>query len=453
MQTIINESVYFIEAILLFLSYYFLMDYKFSKEKNSKNKPIITAIAYVVIINLIFRLIQLFSSSVLNNLFIPIVLDSIISVFSTFMFFDGKLSRRIGGWFIYFLPAIIAEGVVLPIVISTLKINKIFNISSINDLFNNELSKAICIVIEAQIIVCIWFAIVLAMKVFIDKSWPKHYLFFLMFPMYEALMFVMFYRNANELSRRIVWQGYCFFVFGFVIDCVLTYLVYGISKEKALATRMADLELERQSETVYRALVAENLEQMKMMRHDIKNQLEVVCAGIANGMSKDEANSIIRDINNAVNAQTSKKYCDNNIVNVILGIKLKEANDKNIKSDVRCVIPDNIAISSIDLCSVFNNILDNAIEANDRIEDEKKFISINCGVTNDYLTIKVTNPCYETIKIKQGYIPTTKKNKKDHGIGLKRVKQVVNEYDGEIVINCDNNIFEIIVGIKVEKNV
>ena len=98
-----------------------------------------------------------------------------------------------------------------------------------------------------------------------------------------------------------------------------------------------------------------------------------------------------------------------------------------------------------DLCVIFSNALDNAIEACDKILDDSKdkYISVNVTYINSFCFIKIENSKINEINIKNNNFITNKKDKFMHGIGLKNIKDTVYKYNGEIKIEFDDDKFVI----------
>ena len=105
------------------------------------------------------------------------------------------------------------------------------------------------------------------------------------------------------------------------------------------------------------------------------------------------------------------------------------------------MIPQNI-LTPVDLCIIFGNTLDNAIEACLKIDNDKvKSIYVTVKQNNDYIFVTFTNPTFENDEIKNNTIATSKDNHDIHGIGIYSIKQVLKKYDGHINLHCENNLF------------
>lgn len=108
-------------------------------------------------------------------------------------------------------------------------------------------------------------------------------------------------------------------------------------------------------------------------------------------------------------------------------------------------------ISESDLYSLFGNILDNAIEAVDKLEnDEEKVISISTESKNDFLIIHEENRFDGNIIFKNNELQTTKNDNIYHGFGTKSIKLIVTRYNGTLSFKNKGNSFilDIVLPIK-----
>ena len=97
----------------------------------------------------------------------------------------------------------------------------------------------------------------------------------------------------------------------------------------------------------------------------------------------------------------------------------------------------------LDLGTLMNNLLDNAVEATERADE--RFIQVyifSKGSIHDGLVIK--NSCAISPKAENGELKTTKQNKKTHGVGTKSIRKTLKKYDAVYGWKYDENskIFE-----------
>jgi hypothetical protein len=102
----------------------------------------------------------------------------------------------------------------------------------------------------------------------------------------------------------------------------------------------------------------------------------------------------------------------------------------------------------MDICNIFGNALENAIESVMRIEDqEKRLIHVTVSQVNDFVMIRIENYYEGDLKLDGEEYISTKGDPLFHGYGIKSIKYTVQRYDGAVYIHTDNNWFDIKIAI------
>jgi len=106
----------------------------------------------------------------------------------------------------------------------------------------------------------------------------------------------------------------------------------------------------------------------------------------------------------------------------------------------------------MDVCTIFGNILDNAIECELGIQDkEKRLIHLAVYGKRDFLVIRCGNYCPEPLQFRDGLPVSTKGDAVYHGYGIKSVRHAAEKYGGTMVIRDQDGWFEIRLVIPLEK--
>ena len=100
---------------------------------------------------------------------------------------------------------------------------------------------------------------------------------------------------------------------------------------------------------------------------------------------------------------------------------------------INAVMPKNNRITAIHMASILGNLIDNAIEACRK--EDSPVIEISISTVKDFLIIKITNTC----TAKDLPTKTTKRDSSMHGIGLKSVRNITDEYGGEFTLKLENS--------------
>ena len=131
----------------------------------------------------------------------------------------------------------------------------------------------------------------------------------------------------------------------------------------------------------------------------------------------------------------------NDVVNVILNYYLVPFKDK-CKIEVIGFVDEIDNISEKNLCILISNLISNAIEAVEVIAEEERYIrfEIKKGKINTYIIVKNTFD-KDSLDINGSKISTSKKDKINHGFGLKKIKNIVDEENGQLSIDYKGDIF------------
>ncbi len=171
--------------------------------------------------------------------------------------------------------------------------------------------------------------------------------------------------------------------------------------------------------------------------HDLKHQLMALNA--------DMRSESIDKLHEAVAIYDLNIKTGNSVLDVVLTTKSFLCHDKKI--ELTC-LADGKKLSFMqeaDIYALFGNILDNAIEATEKLDDkEKRIISLTVREEKGLIVIHAENYCNtDKIKFIEGLPVTTKTNTDYHGFGLKSIKLITQNYGGNLNIQVNDDIFTI----------
>ncbi|MCR5272097.1 MAG: ATP-binding protein [Lachnospiraceae bacterium] len=205
-------------------------------------------------------------------------------------------------------------------------------------------------------------------------------------------------------------------------------------------------------------LAVDNSEALRREMHDMKHYI----IALKNENDSAKRAEIMEDMEQSIAIQEAFMNTGNQVLDVILTTKSLQCEKKNI---VFKVMVDGDLLQGIhvkDLCSLFGNILDNAIEATQQIEDEeRRMINLSVRRKNQFIVINCENASdAENVKLEDGnkknifgsdYLPkTTKKDSVKHGYGLKSIMQVAEKYGGGLSVSFEDGWFKLKVLLSVD---
>lgn len=170
--------------------------------------------------------------------------------------------------------------------------------------------------------------------------------------------------------------------------------------------------------------------QIKSIRHDLKNHLLSIYAKLNKKEYIQCQQYVSKMLDNVKISSTFEFDTGNTVLDAILSAKKDEAEKKNISFNTNLRIPHNLPICEDDICIIFGNALDNAIEACEKVEYDP-YIEILMSYDSDSLVCKIENSCVDDFPV-----ITTKKDIKNHGIGRLNIEKSLNNY--ECVFNIEH---------------
>ncbi len=140
-------------------------------------------------------------------------------------------------------------------------------------------------------------------------------------------------------------------------------------------------------------------------------------------------------------------YVDNQIISALLHHKHKKCVEAGIEFSFEMQAPKKVEIEEVDLVGLMGNLLDNAIEANQKIVNAHKYIKITSMEQAGVWSIKIENAKISKESAQKQNFKTTKEDKINHGFGMKNMKRIVDKYDGTMNIKEEKESFCVLISI------
>jgi sensor histidine kinase YesM len=191
----------------------------------------------------------------------------------------------------------------------------------------------------------------------------------------------------------------------------------------------------------YKDLEMSNSE-IRSLRHDIKNHLQCLNELIRTE-KKQEAQKYIQSVADILTVNNRLITTGNSVLDSILNAKLMVINEKNINFNYTIEIPREIKIEPVDICILFGNSLDNAIEACERVISDNKSISMIISYKNNSIVYSLSNSTDGRLVKNGKYFLSSKNNYSEHGLGLSNIERTVEKYNGILKIEHENEIFRL----------
>lgn len=191
----------------------------------------------------------------------------------------------------------------------------------------------------------------------------------------------------------------------------------------------------------------ESIELINYKYHDLKHQISV----LRSEMDPGKRAAFLDKMEEEIRQYEAQNKTGNKVLDTVLTTKSLYCNKNGIT--FTCVADGTLLnfMDVMDICSIFGNALDNAIECEMRIPDrEKRLIHVTVSKQKAFLLLRFENYCEEELKYQGGILATTKKDKKYHGYGMKSIRYTVNKYGGAVTIDAKENWFDLKILIPVQ---
>lgn len=254
---------------------------------------------------------------------------------------------------------------------------------------------------------------------------------------------------VGDVSYSGALSALCFLVclLAMAVSLLSNRLVAGIDRERQAEHDHMTLErLEAQM-----AQHQQQIDNINKLSHDMRNHLATLAAM---GGSK-EAADYIASLTHRFAPVAVQKISGCQVLDVLLAQKMDECSRVGA-SLVPCISPEAIdalnALSGPDLCTLYGNLLDNAVEAVSALpEGEDRTVTLRTTLHGNLLVIRTENRFSGERRRSGGGFSTTKADANAHGYGLRSVRDCVHALGGEMTLSDENRLFIVNVLLPAEK--
>ncbi|MBQ9663526.1 MAG: sensor histidine kinase [Oscillospiraceae bacterium] len=236
------------------------------------------------------------------------------------------------------------------------------------------------------------------------------------------------------------------FFFGFTAIAVL------LSSESYFTAVQAQQEKERaqqQLQAQYRLFLQEKDadDRLRALHHDLKNHLDTLEA-----MSHEQ--SIRNYIDNLREAEARTLHpfqTGNSTLDALLLTKQEMMEQEGI--DFSCLVHFTKLdiLSPMEICTLFANGIDNAVEANcnNELPRDQRFLRLSGGEVNGNIVVRMENPFLHTLTPKQDLLRSSKPDPSAHGYGMSNMQDIVSAHNGTLTYEAKDNTFTLYWSIPV----
>lgn len=252
--------------------------------------------------------------------------------------------------------------------------------------------------------------------------------------------------NTKDASDAVLKQSALNFytvILSLLVTSIVISLIFNVISKQRFSNTTAILERQVEIQLRHYEKLEKMDNEMRRFRHDYVNHMQSLLS-LIKMEEYAEAEAYILKLQNTKHKTEALFTTGNKLADAILTDK-SDILSENIRIEYQGIIPSSI--ENMDLCVILSNSIDNAIEACKEC-DFPCVISVIAAVKQGYFVITVKNPTINPNSFND-IPPTTKSDKKSHGIGLMNIKDIASKNNGQLSVRCENHLFELSVTLKV----
>lgn len=366
-----------------------------------------------------------------TDLWIINMFCSLAGIFAVTFLYENRMMTRVFSVISYQVFAMVSE----------LLCYIIIQFSHKKDLLAPDVDGAEFINMMSRLIL---FIIVIIVSGYLRKNTAvlllKDYLFMLVTPFVSMAVIIAItlqYEKENVNSGIAI----CISVAGImIINFVVYYLLENIIEATEIREKQSRMEIQFDFQEKKYQQASQSFKSISGIIHDTNKHLMYIRECIMENQN-EEALSYINQAITAVDKSYKRFNTGNLVVDALMSNAAHVAANSEIAFDSHiCISHEKMNIERYDLSVVLGNLLDNAIEACNKIAvKEKPYIKVTIETTETALLIDVVNSSQQTVSLHNGY--TDKKDKSRHGYGMQNIGAVADKYGGTFHYEYENSSF------------
>ncbi|MDO4923389.1 MAG: GHKL domain-containing protein [Peptococcaceae bacterium] len=373
-----------------------------------------------------------------NYLFLYTLKNSIViialAVATAFIFYEGTLYARGTAAFMGILISTASDMILLNLWASALD-------SSIARFLGMPVKRIVCAMLSKTMGLAICNGIRIKRRM---KHSPLSVTFWMMYMVLFGIVAItvcLIFQMTYELNGSGYNNLVMICAFGVLLCTFLALYLYEKQIEQSERLRMqAQYERHLKSQVKHIDEILLKQDELRRVKHDMSNQLLAIQGYLKNG-DYEGSEAYIKTLLKTIKGNTSGIKTGNSALDAILSTKKALAESKEIKCNMDVQIPRGLSMAPVDVCIIFGNALDNAIEACERIEDGEKKIQLFLIERENKLLCHLTNTT--SLDSMKGGAKTSKSDQENHGFGLNNMREALAKYDSEPIIELKDGIFSL----------
>lgn len=237
------------------------------------------------------------------------------------------------------------------------------------------------------------------------------------------------------------WQ--CTFV---SVGCIVTNLgIINLTNRFASSIKLKKESQLLRAEKEYYDELAKNQLGIRRTKHDLNNHIHIISTLITQG-EYEKATGYCEQLTSSY-VISNHLFCENSVVNAVINAKYSSALQKDIDCHLNLEFPEILPLDEISLCSMIANSFDNAIEACIKLPANKRKIILKARTMKGLFSYSIENSYNGVLLKTDNKIHTSKKDITNHGLGLTIIGDIVEKFNGTMVLSQKEQEFKMTISI------
>ncbi|SFR80489.1 sensor histidine kinase [Anaeromicropila populeti] len=394
----------------------------FLKGSLTKNKILVTS--FVIFSAVCFTAVNVHHEQNVLNLIVSISIIALVS-----FFFEGKWGRKILFSVFYVILSMVLE-VLVSLIVATIFASALIKQDSEDYLI--YITMITVYSLKTLVILIIYYR---RRKMYAEGD-LKIYLHFTIVPIFSIFLACIVVNKLIQYDDRD-FVFYSFLIISLAFVNAMQYFIFermNVLYRNSYENKLSEQELKHKDE--YYNRIEMDQQEIRMIRHDLKNQL-IVLKSVIGEKSWEEAAITVDSIINGIIRVEKKIFTQHRGVNIILNAKMEEAETYKIQCDFNVSVPEQLKLTAGDIGVLLGNTLDNAIEACQMMPEGEGIIQMKLVYYNKNLVLSIKNTVCSPVTS----FETRKLDKHNHGLGIKSIRKVVEKYNGSLEFQQETGFF------------
>ena len=259
--------------------------------------------------------------------------------------------------------------------------------------------------------------------------------------MYALYMQPVFTEITEFQGREFSFVPFLWVILTFSSFCILLKALIGQSSAVRLQEELHISEIQMTGQQKQLEHLQDYIEETAKSRHDMRHHF-LAMKGFEANKDYEGLAGYLSECLSVIDRQEADICTGNTALDAVLGYYRNMAEEAGIEVRIDAEMDGPLIISDTDICIIVGNLMENACEACERMEEGRKYITVNIHQKGNILIIMTENS-YRGIVRKQDNVFLSSKAKMRKGIGITSVLDVTKKHQGIPKFEYDGKIFKV----------